>query len=70
MSTGGATSGSFAFPDNNFGQDLLLPMGLSLELGWRERNFRLLRVLARLKPGVTPQALHTELVELLRRPGW
>lgn len=63
----GVLPASFAFPDNNFGQDLLLPVGLSPELGWRERDFRILRVLAQRKPGVTPEALHAELVELVRR---
>jgi putative ABC transport system permease protein len=42
-------------------------MGASLEPGWRERNFRMVRVMARLKPGVTPEALRAELGELLRR---
>ena len=63
----GVLPASFAFPDNNFGQELLLPMGSRSNLGWRERDFRILRVLARLKPGVTLEALHAEFVELVRR---
>jgi predicted permease len=63
----GVLPASFAFPDNNFGQELLLPMGLSFQLGWRESDFRIVRVLARLKPGVAPEALHAEFVELVRR---
>src|SRR5665213_158921 len=63
----GVLPASFAFPDNNFGQELLLPMGLSLEVGWRERDFRILRVLTRMKSGVTIEALHAEFVELVRR---
>ena len=63
----GVLPASFAFPDNNFGQDLLLPMELLLKPGWRERNFRLVRVIAHARPGVTPEALRTELFELLRR---
>ena len=42
-------------------------MGLSLEPGMRESDFRILRVLARRKPGVTLEALHAEFVELVRR---
>src|SRR5581483_7090759 len=63
----GVLPASFAFPDNNFGQELLLPMGTSLEPGWRERNFRLLRVMAHLKAGVTTEALRAEFADLLRR---
>jgi putative ABC transport system permease protein len=63
----GVLPASFAFPDNNFGQELLLPMGVSLKPGWRERNFRLVRVIAHVRSGVTPDALRTELFELLRR---
>ncbi len=63
----GVLPASFAFPDNNFGQELLLPMGVSLKPGWREGNFRLVRVMARVRPGVTPEALRAELFDLLRR---
>jgi predicted permease len=63
----GVLPATFAFPDNNFGQELLLPLGLDLNPGWRERDLRLLRVMARVKPGVTVEALHTELAELVRR---
>jgi putative ABC transport system permease protein len=63
----GILPASFAFPDNNISQEFLLPMGLSLEPGMREQDFRILHVLARRKPGVTLEALHAEFVELVRR---
>ncbi len=63
----GVLPATFAFPDNNFGQQLLVPMGLNPALGWREQDLRLLRVLVRLKPGVSREALRAELVELVRR---
>jgi putative ABC transport system permease protein len=62
----GVLPASFVFPDNNFGQELLLPMGLDPNPGWRERSLRLLRVIARAKAGVTPEALHAEFLDLLR----
>ena len=59
---------SFAFPDNNFGQELLLPMGLSLELGWREQDFRIAsRSGAAEARCCHVEALHAEFVELVRR---
>jgi len=63
----GVLPATFAFPDNNFGQEILIPMGLDPNPGWRERELRVLRVMARLRPGVTGEALHTELAELVRR---
>jgi len=63
----GVLPASFAFPDNNIRQEFLFPMGLPLEPGMRESDFRIVRVLARLKPGVTLEAVHTEFVELVRR---
>jgi putative ABC transport system permease protein len=63
----GVLPASFAFPDNNIRQEFLLPMGLSLEPGMRESDFRIVRVLTRLKPGVTLEAVHAEFVELVRR---
>ncbi len=63
----GVLPASFAFPDNNIRQEFLFPMGLSLEPGMRESDFRILHVLARRKPGVAPEALHAEFVELVRR---
>jgi putative ABC transport system permease protein len=58
---------TFAFPDNNFSQELLLPMGLDPNPGWRERGLQLLRVIARLRPGVTREAVRAEFAELVRR---
>jgi putative ABC transport system permease protein len=63
----GVLPSGFAFPDNNFPGELLVPMALPTNQGWRDdRNFRLLRVLARLKPGVAPSALRDEFASLLR----
>jgi putative ABC transport system permease protein len=63
----GVLPATFAFPDNNFAQEILLPMGLDPNPGWREVGLRLVRVIARLKPGVTREAAQAELVELVRR---
>jgi predicted permease len=63
----GVLPASFAFPDNNFGQELLLPLGLDPNPGWRERGLRLIRVIARLRPGVTREAVRAEFADLLRR---
>jgi putative ABC transport system permease protein len=57
----GVLPSGFAFPDNNFRGELLVPMALPGDSTWRdERSFRLMRVIARVKPGVSPAALKTE----------
>ena len=56
----GVLPASFIFPDNNFGTDVLVSMRLDPAPGWIEKNFRLLRVLARLKPGVSPETMRRE----------
>ena len=57
----------FRFPDNNFREELLIPMALPAEPSWSDdRNFRLVRVVARVKNGVAPEALRQELAGLLR----
>ena len=56
----GVLPASFIFPDNNFGAAVLVPMRLDPAPGWIEKNFRLLRVIARLKPGVSPETMRRE----------
>jgi putative ABC transport system permease protein len=63
----GVLPAEFRFPDNNFREDLLVPMALPPSPNWGdERNFRLLRVIVRTKPGVTPDALKQEFAGLLQ----
>jgi putative ABC transport system permease protein len=63
----GVLPSGFAFPDNNFRGELLVPMALPGDSTWRdERSFRLLRVIVRVKPGVTPAALQSEFAGILR----
>jgi putative ABC transport system permease protein len=62
----GILPAGFEFPDNNFGSTLLVPIALAPDLNWHDAdNFRFLRVLARTKPGVTPEALRTEFAGIL-----
>jgi predicted permease len=62
----GVLPSGFAFPDNNFLGELLVPMALPGDSTWRdERSFRLMRVIARVKPGVSPAALKTELAGIV-----
>ena len=62
----GVLPSGFAFPDNNFRGDLLVPMALPADSTWRdERSFRLLRVIVRVKPGVSPAALRSEFAGIL-----
>jgi putative ABC transport system permease protein len=63
----GVLPSGFAFPDNNFKADLLVPEGIADRDGrWNSQNFRLVRVLARLKPGATISSLKDELTSILR----
>lgn len=57
---------SFIFPDNGFRHEILLPMALPANPTWYDQRLRLLRVLARLKPGATPRALRDELFTITR----
>lgn len=58
----GVLPSGFAFPDNGFRSDLLIPMQVALDPGWHNLGeFRLLRVIARMKPGAGPAALKAEL---------
>jgi predicted permease len=63
----GVLPAGFAFPDNNYRHELLVPMALPRNPNWRDpEHFRLLRVLVRRKPGVSLAALKQELVSLLQ----
>jgi putative ABC transport system permease protein len=63
----GVLPSGFAFPDNNFRGELLVPMALPSDSTWRdERSFRLLRVIVRVKPGVSPAALQSEFAGIIR----
>src|SRR5262249_50106927 len=58
----------FVFPDNNFREDLLVPMALPPNLSWRNGQiFRLVRVMVRLKQGVSLRTLRAEFLTLLQR---
>jgi len=61
----GVLPASFVFPDNEYRADLLLPMALPPNPG---RQYRLLKVLARLKPGVSAAAMRAEFEALARGP--
>ena len=54
---------SFLFPDNDYRADLLIPMALPPNPGWASR---LLKVMARLKPGATAAAMRDEFLSLAR----
>ncbi len=63
----GVLPADFAFPDNNFRHELLVPMGLPANPNWRDPDhFRALRVLVRKRPGVSLSALQHELVSVLQ----
>jgi putative ABC transport system permease protein len=63
----GVLPASFAFPDNNFRHELLVPMALPANPNWQDpAHFRLLRVLVRRKAGVSLAALKQELASVLR----
>ena len=63
----GVLPAGFAFPDNNFRHELLVPMALPANPNWQDpEHFRLLRVLVRRKPGVSLAALKQELGSVLQ----
>jgi putative ABC transport system permease protein len=63
----GVLPGSFVFPDNDFSPDVLTPLALPPTPNWHdESSFRVLRVIARLKQGVEPDAVESELTDLAR----
>jgi predicted permease len=63
----GVLPADFAFPDNNFRHELLVPMGLPANPNWQDpEHFRALRVLVRRKPGVSLSALKQGLTSVLQ----
>ncbi len=56
---------SFLFPDNGFGSELLLPLILDPNPNWSDRTFRLLRVLALPKPGISPEEMRKEFEDIV-----
>ncbi len=63
----GVLPASFVFPDNSIRAEIFVPMALPAEHNWHdENNFRIIRVLARLKPSVAPAALQSELGAIVR----
>ena len=64
----GVMPASFRFPDNGFRTELFLPMGLPAGPNWHDpEHFRLLRMIGRLRPGVTIAAAKSELGGLARQ---
>jgi len=63
----GVLPAGFAFPDNNFRHELLVPMTLPPNPNWHDPDhFRMVRVLVRRKPGIPLSALKQELVSALQ----
>jgi len=65
----GITPAGFRFPDDDFRADVFLPMLVARVADWKSpdpNNFRLLRTLARLRPGVTLDEVRAELTALVR----
>jgi putative ABC transport system permease protein len=65
----GVTPADFRFPDDDFHAQVFLPMLVACVVDWKSRDpnqFRLLRALARLRPGVTPDQARAELTALVR----
>lgn len=64
----GVMPSGFRFPATKFKPDLFLPMRLPANPNWHEaRSFRLLRVIARVKPGISLGKVKSELNTLVRR---
>ena len=64
----GVLPAGFVFPDNLYKADLLIPMGLPPAPVWTGGRYRLLKVMARLRPGVGVAALRAELHGLATSP--
>jgi predicted permease len=62
----GVLPASFVFPDNTFRAEILAPMALPANPNWHDRSLSTMRVLARLKPGVTAAAARDELFAITR----
>jgi putative ABC transport system permease protein len=65
----GVLPASFIFPDNLYRADLLIPMRLPAAPVWAGPGYRLLKAMARLKPGGTIPALRAELAALAAHTG-
>jgi hypothetical protein len=64
----GVLPASFVFPDNEVTAELLVPLALPVSPAWNDPDhFRILKVLARLKPGTMPDALQAELTGIARK---
>jgi putative ABC transport system permease protein len=62
----GVLPASFIFPDDSFRSEILAPMALPANPNWHDRSLSIMRVLARLKPGVTGAAARDELFAITR----
>ena len=65
----GITPAGFRFPDDDFRAQVFLPMIVARVADWRSpvpKRFRLLRPLARLRPGVSVEEAKAELSALVR----
>ena len=63
----GVLPATFVFPDNGVRAEIFTPMALSPHHDWHdESHFRILRVLARLKPDATPAGLRAECTDIVR----
>ncbi len=63
----GVLPASFIFPDNNFRAEMLMPMALPANPTWYDQQLRVLRVLARPKPGLTPASVRDEFYAIIQR---
>jgi predicted permease len=62
----GVLPASFVFPDNTFRSEILAPMALPANPNWHDQSISTMRVLARLKQGVTAAAARDELYAITR----
>ncbi|MGO8732434.1 MAG: ABC transporter permease [Terriglobia bacterium] len=63
----GVIPAGFRFPDDEFKAELFLPMVVARAANWGSRDMRLIRPLARLKPGVTVDNVKAELGGLVQQ---
>ncbi len=65
----GVTPAGFRFPDDDFRAQVFLPILVARVADWKSTDankFRLVRALARLRPGVAPEQARAELTALVR----
>ncbi|MGB6947567.1 MAG: ABC transporter permease, partial [Bryobacteraceae bacterium] len=62
----GVLPASFIFPDNTFRSEILTPMALPANPNWHDQGISIMRVLARLKPGVTGASARDQLFAITR----